>query len=328
MVDSQGIGGLMRHQPWFGMGPALRLLRRAAPLALTLLGVSAHALDLGALTLQPQGSGRWQARIAVLDTAGLRPGEIVFRIAPAEVYRVAQRHFEPTLTEARLRVDVPRRGPASVRIDGLQLPAAQGSGIDLLLLIGQGGVAGMREYHLSRETVGQSIAAVDPASRVGALSAAAPRGTAMRQANAAQQVTRSMAASTAAPAGVSAAPSAATGAVSAATAAALTQTLTAWTQVWSARDAQGYLAHYTAEFSGTPALGRARWEAQRRDRLLSRKQIEVSVSDLQFTPQGAAVQVMLTQNYRSEKMQQTSRKALTLVRRGEQWLISNEVEVR
>jgi hypothetical protein len=54
----------------------------------------------------------------------------------------------------------------------------------------------------------------------------------------------------------------------------------------------------------------------------------VSVSDLQFTPQGAAVQVTLTQNYRSEKMQQTSRKALTLVRRGEQWLISNEVEVR
>jgi ketosteroid isomerase-like protein len=282
--------------------------------------VPAHALDLGTLTLHPQGQGRWQARIAVLDTAGLRPGEIVFRIAPAEVYRVAQRHYEPSLGQATLRVDLPRRGAASVRIDGLQWPA-QAAGMDLLVLIGQGGVAGMREYRLSRASAGQPIAAIDPASRVGALSAAAPRGTAMRQANAAQQVTRSMAASAATPAASAALPSPATQA-------AVGQAITAWAQAWSARDAKAYLGHYTADFSGTPPLGRARWEAQRRDRLLSRKNIEVNVSELQFIAQGSAVQVTLLQNYRSEKMQQTSRKALTLVRQGEQWLISNEVEVR
>jgi ketosteroid isomerase-like protein len=325
MADPQGIGGLMQRALVLGRDVVQHVLRCAVLMALAMLGASAHALDLGTLTLHPQGKGRWQARIVVLDSAGLRPGEIVFRIAPAEVYRVAQRHFEPLLNEARLQVDLPRQRPASVRIDGLQLPA-QGGGIDLLLLIGQGGVAGMREYHLSRDAAGQPIAAVDPASRVSALSAAAPRGTALRQANAAQQVTRSMTTTTTTAS--SAAPATAVALLPAATTAGIAQALSAWTQAWSARDAAGYLAHYTPDFSGTPPLGRARWEAQRRDRLLSRKQIEVSVSELQYQPQGSAVLVTLQQNYRSEKLQQTSRKVLTLVRRGEQWLISNEVEVR
>lgn len=280
------------------------------------LSPSAQALDLGRLTLHPVGE-QFQARIEVMDAAGLRPGEVVFRIAPAEVYRVAQRQLDPQLAQAKLSVRMPRRGPPTVLIDGLVLPPDRG--VDLLVLIGQGGVAGMREYRLSRDTLDTPVVAVDPAARTSMLSRAAPRGTALRQANAAFAAR--------APSAAASAPLAAQGPVSKATTEAVTQALNGWAKAWSARDVAGYLAHYTDDFTNSPKLSRSAWEAQRRERLLARQEIEVALSELRLEPKGADMQVTLIQNYRGDSLRQTSRKVLTLVRHGEQWLISKEMEV-
>jgi tetratricopeptide (TPR) repeat protein len=105
---------------------------------------------------------------------------------------------------------------------------------------------------------------------------------------------------------------------------AIIETVQGWAKAWSANDADGYLAFYSPDFK--PVSGsRDDWEAQRRDRVGKTKGLSVQVSDIRIQPNGAdRATVQFRQQYRSERLANTSTKHLELVRSGDKWLIMQE----
>lgn len=108
-----------------------------------------------------------------------------------------------------------------------------------------------------------------------------------------------------------------------------------WAQAWAQRNVATYAAAYERDFRGAggvmPAASNAAWLAQRRERILSKRLIEVELEDLQIsmlpsaqtdTPQA---QARFVQRYRGDALRNVSRKRLTLALRGGNWLIREEV---
>lgn len=98
----------------------------------------------------------------------------------------------------------------------------------------------------------------------------------------------------------------------------------AWASAWSRRDMSAYLAAYTPEYNGQQG-SRKGWEDERRDRIASRKRIQVDVSQLQISVNGDRAQARFKQIYSSDSLDVTSRKTLELVRgSGGRWQIRRE----
>jgi Tfp pilus assembly protein PilF/ketosteroid isomerase-like protein len=98
----------------------------------------------------------------------------------------------------------------------------------------------------------------------------------------------------------------------------------AWAAAWSKRDMAAYYAAYAPEFSGQ-ATSRKAWEQDRRDRIASRKQIKVEVSDLKITVNGDQATAKFRQAYSSDALSTTGRKTLQLVRSANgRWMIKQE----
>jgi adhesin transport system outer membrane protein len=97
-----------------------------------------------------------------------------------------------------------------------------------------------------------------------------------------------------------------------------------WAAAWSAKDADAYLAFYSADF-GPARAGRAKWQAERR-RLLS-KPGEISVKVSAVTSKVISptrVETSFEQAYRSSNYSDTAHKTLTWALQGGQWLIVAE----
>jgi len=98
----------------------------------------------------------------------------------------------------------------------------------------------------------------------------------------------------------------------------------AWAAAWSQRNMAAYYAAYTPEFDGQ-ARSRKAWEQDRRDRIATRKQIRVEVSDLKVSVQGGQATAKFRQGYSSDALTTSSRKTLQLVRSADgRWLIKQE----
>ena len=108
-----------------------------------------------------------------------------------------------------------------------------------------------------------------------------------------------------------------------------------WAAAWAQRDVAAYGAAYERDFRGAggllPAASNAAWLAQRRERILSKRAIEVALEDLQVSmlPKLSAdipqAQVRFVQRYRGDALRSVSRKRLTLALRDGNWLIREEV---
>ena len=98
-----------------------------------------------------------------------------------------------------------------------------------------------------------------------------------------------------------------------------------WAKAWSRQDVEAYLSHYAAEFEPTGELSRAAWEQQRRSRLARPKSIQVSVGEpeVSFT-NDASASVRFRQHYKSDAIDSTGYKTLTLAKSGDRWLIVKE----
>lgn len=98
-----------------------------------------------------------------------------------------------------------------------------------------------------------------------------------------------------------------------------------WVEAWSARDVAQYLSSYTANFK--PAgVSRAKWEAQRKERIGKAGSIAVEVSDLKIKLRDDShASVAFKQDYRSDTHQDSMRKALQLEKVGDVWLIASEL---
>ncbi len=98
----------------------------------------------------------------------------------------------------------------------------------------------------------------------------------------------------------------------------------AWAKAWSDKDVARYLAAYAPSFVSADALPRSRWEAERRQRIESRKSISVTLRQLSVTVQGDEATAEFQQLYVSDQLSVTSRKRLTMHRQAGEWRIVRE----
>ena len=98
-----------------------------------------------------------------------------------------------------------------------------------------------------------------------------------------------------------------------------------WAKAWSHKNADAYLAYYAPTFQVPGGEPRANWEATRRDRIIKPKLIEVSVGSpkISFDADGRAV-VKFRQGYKSDTLNTSGAKTLTLVKNNERWQIVQE----
>jgi outer membrane protein assembly factor BamE len=99
-----------------------------------------------------------------------------------------------------------------------------------------------------------------------------------------------------------------------------------WRAAWQGKDVTRYLAAYAPDFRTPGNLPRARWEAQRRERLTKPTFIVVKVVDPNVTlgKDDAAVAVFV-QEYESNLLKESGRKTLRMARYGNDWLILEEI---
>ena len=98
-----------------------------------------------------------------------------------------------------------------------------------------------------------------------------------------------------------------------------------WAKAWSNKDANAYLAYYAPNFQVPGGEARANWEATRRDRIVRPKLIEVNVGSpkVSFDANGRAV-VKFRQGYKSDALNTSGAKTLTLVKNSDRWQIVQE----
>ncbi|MGC4062009.1 MAG: tetratricopeptide repeat protein [Aquabacterium sp.] len=99
--------------------------------------------------------------------------------------------------------------------------------------------------------------------------------------------------------------------------------LKTWAAAWSAKDLDGYFASYTRDFSGG-GKGRKAWEQERRDRISSKRNISVRLSDIKVDVNGNKATVHFHQDYKADSLDISSGKRVELVRSGNNWLIAKE----
>lgn len=104
----------------------------------------------------------------------------------------------------------------------------------------------------------------------------------------------------------------------------VTEAVSNWAAAWSARDVEGYLSFYSADFELPGELGRSQWESQRRERVASKSNIEVDISNLNVQLNGDEATAEFDQNYKADKYSDNVRKTLRLKKEDGRWKILTE----
>ena len=98
----------------------------------------------------------------------------------------------------------------------------------------------------------------------------------------------------------------------------------AWAKAWANKDMANYLAAYGPEFTPGGKQSRSAWEKDRRDRIVGKSRISVTLSDLNVKVSGKEAVVKFYQAYKADALSISSRKTLTLQHNGKRWLITRE----
>jgi Flp pilus assembly protein TadD/ketosteroid isomerase-like protein len=97
-----------------------------------------------------------------------------------------------------------------------------------------------------------------------------------------------------------------------------------WANAWASKDMNAYLASYGKEFDPPGKQSRAAWEAERRSRILGKKQISVQLTELKVAVTGNKAVARFHQNYSADGLKVSSHKTLDLVKNGDRWTIVRE----
>lgn len=98
-----------------------------------------------------------------------------------------------------------------------------------------------------------------------------------------------------------------------------------WAAAWSAQDIDRYLSFYSADFTPADGKGREPWAKRRKSRLTRPKSIKVTLDDFSLVRQdGKQMQIEVTQNYKSDRYADRTRKLFNLVYNGSDWQILRE----
>jgi len=98
----------------------------------------------------------------------------------------------------------------------------------------------------------------------------------------------------------------------------------AWAQAWSRKDVPGYLAAYSPQFVPQGGQTRSAWEKDRRDRILGKTSISVTLSNITVRVKGDKANVQFRQSYKAGALAVGSRKTLELQRNPGGWQITRE----
>ena len=98
----------------------------------------------------------------------------------------------------------------------------------------------------------------------------------------------------------------------------------AWAKAWSQKDMNRYLAAYASSFTPPDKMPRAKWESDRRVRIVSKKTIQVDVNNLKIEVTGHKATARFQQIYESDNFKGNSHKTLEMVKQGDRWLIVRE----
>lgn len=99
----------------------------------------------------------------------------------------------------------------------------------------------------------------------------------------------------------------------------------AWATAWAGQDINRYLDAYSDHFSPADGSSLAKWKEQRRQRIVGRASIVVTVRDLKVTVDGGdKATAQFRQYYASGALKTTTRKTLRMQREKGQWRITHE----
>lgn len=97
-----------------------------------------------------------------------------------------------------------------------------------------------------------------------------------------------------------------------------------WANAWAKQDIQAYYSAYSPRFQPAGGETLAQWKIDRKDRIVGKSTITVSVRDLKISTQGDLATASFRQYYAAGSYKATTRKTLRMQREGAQWLITRE----
>ena len=98
----------------------------------------------------------------------------------------------------------------------------------------------------------------------------------------------------------------------------------AWAKAWSQKDMNRYLGAYASSFTPPDKMARAKWENDRRARIVSKKSINVDVNNLKIDIVGNKAFARFQQIYESDNFTGNSHKTLEMIKQGDRWQITRE----
>jgi ketosteroid isomerase-like protein len=100
------------------------------------------------------------------------------------------------------------------------------------------------------------------------------------------------------------------------------QAVRAWASAWSKKDLTAYFGAYGRDFD--PGKPRKAWEQERKERIMGKRNITVTLSGLKVSVNGSKATVRFRQDYKADNLDVSSGKRLELVRSGGNWVIIKE----
>ena len=97
-----------------------------------------------------------------------------------------------------------------------------------------------------------------------------------------------------------------------------------WKTAWESKNMEDYFDSYSSTFIYPNNMTKSEWKKYRANRILPKKIINISISNIKFKFEKEKIQTTFTQNYKSGRLNQTSNKILTFVGENERWLILEE----
>ena len=97
-----------------------------------------------------------------------------------------------------------------------------------------------------------------------------------------------------------------------------------WKTAWESKDVESYFDSYSSNFIYPNNMTKSQWQKYRTNRILPKKIISISISNIKFKFKKEKIIATFTQNYKSGRLNQTSNKNLTFVAESNQWFIVEE----
>jgi len=103
------------------------------------------------------------------------------------------------------------------------------------------------------------------------------------------------------------------------------KTVKEWAHAWARQDVDKYLSYYAGNFKTPKGESRRAWEQTRRSRIGSPKSIDIDITGIESEINIDRARVSFKQHYRADRIAKRTSKTLQLQKKGDRWLIVQEL---